>query len=555
MKMIHKYIVIFCLLLASLAALPAAESPKKNKPNILFLMTDQQTVSALGCAGNPYVKTPNLDRLAARGMRFTQSYVSFPLCSPSRASLFSSRMPHELGIYGNNNAAELRKKGVPTLGELFHAAGYETAYAGKWHAFDAFPAYNSGVVPGFTVLPMGGKDPRPGDKKTEQKSPQCDPYVAEAAVKFLQQPHAKPFLLVASLVNPHDICEFSSYEGFQRMLPADPAQLPPPRFNLHDTDKLPSEMQKEVRKRSDWSDLKWRQYLWVYYQLVESSDKLIGQVLAALEQTGLSSNTIVVFTSDHGEMMGSHGLVTKEKLYEESVAVPLIIAPPNVSASVDRQHLVSGLDLMPTFLDYAGIVAPASLEGRSLRSLVEGKTVPWRDFVASETMEPETRMIRTARYKYICFGAGDNREQFFDEEQYPGELHNQINRAELASEVARHRTLLKEWMESTKDTFGKGPEVLSEVKRKEDSKKRDWEMPDKGKTTNSLYKTTKKPDVNRAASFMNRDTNHDGKLSLEEYLVNQNDAEAATKRFKRWDTNQDGFLSLEEFINQGGNSK
>ena len=555
MKVTYSNILIIALLLLPLAEPPAAELVKIKKPNILFLMTDQQTVSALGCAGNPYVKTPNLDRLAARGMRFTESYVSFPLCSPSRASLFSSRMPHELGIYGNNNAAELRKKGVPTLGELFHAAGYETAYAGKWHAFDAFPAYNSGVVPGFNVLPMGGKDPRPGDKKTEQKSPQCDPYVAEAAVKFLQRPHAKPFLLVASLVNPHDICEFSSYEGFQRMLPADPAQLPPPRFNLHDTDKLPSEMQKEVRKRSDWNDLKWRQYLWVYYQLVESSDKLIGQVLAALEQTGLSSNTIVVFTSDHGEMMGSHGLVTKEKLYEESVAVPLIIAPPKASASVDRQHLVSGLDLMPTFLDYAGIGSPASLEGRSLRPLVEGKTVVWRGFIVSETMEPEARMIRTARYKYICFGAGENREQFFDEEQDASELHNLINHAELASEVARHRALLKEWMESTKDIFGKGPEVLSEVKRREDSKKRDREMPNKGKSTNSLSNTTKKPDVDRAAPFMNRDTNRDGKLSLEEYLVNQNNAEAATKRFKRWDTNQDGFLSREEFINEGDNSK
>ena len=296
-------------------------------------------------------------------------------------------------------------------------------------------------------------------------------------------------------------------------------------------------------------------WLWIYYQLVESSDKLIGQVLAALEQTGLSSNTIVIFTSDHGEMMGSHGLITKEKLYEESVAVPLIIAPPNASASVDRQHLVSGLDLMPTFLDYAGIAAPASLEGRSLRPLVAGKTVPWREFIVSETMEPEARMIRTARYKYICFGAGENREQFFDEEKDSGELHNLINNAEFVSEVVRHRALLKEWMESTKDTFGKGPEILSEVKQRDTNKKRDREMPDKGTSAHSPADTAKKPDVDRTAPFMNRDTNRDGKLCLEEYLINQNSAEAATKRFKRWDTNQDGFLSREEFINEGSNSK
>ena len=453
------------LLLTPLAVLHAADLSMTNKPNILFLITDQQTFSALGCAGNPDVKTPNLDRLAARGMRFNESYVAYPLCSPSRASIFSSRMPHELGINGNNNTAELRKKGVPTMGELFHAAGYETAYAGKWHAFDAFPAYGGGVVPGFTVLPLGGKDPRPGDKKTEEKAPQCDPYIADAAVNFLQQAHAKPFLLTVSLLNPHDICEFSSYEGFQKILPADPAQLPPLRPNLHDTDKLPADLQKEVRKRSDWTDLKWHQYLWVYYHLVESSDKLIGQVLTALEQAGLSSNTIVVFTSDHGEMMGSHGLVTKEKLYEESVAVPLIIAPPAAAPGVDGSHLVSGLDLMPTFLDYAGIAAPASLEGRSLRPLVAGETMPWREFVVSETYGPEVRMIRTSRYKYILFAQGENCEQFFDMEKDPGEMKNLINDSALAGEVARHRSLLQEWLRTSRDAFHKGPFELDKSER------------------------------------------------------------------------------------------
>ncbi len=552
-----KLFTLAALLLAPLVELPAAESTTINKPNILFIITDQQTVSALSCAGNPYVKTPSLDRLAARGVRFTQSYVANPLCVPSRASIFSSRMPHELGIYGNTMDAMLETKGVPTMGELFQAAGYETAYAGKWHVHDAFPAYNKkgGKIPGFTVLPQGGNDPRQGDKRTEEKAPQCDPYAADAAIKFLQQPHAKPFLLTLSLLNPHDICEFSSFEGFKKMLPADPTQLPPLRTNVHDLEKLPSELQNDRKNHGNWTDIQWRQYLWVYYQLVESSDKLIGQVLAALDQAGLSSNTVVVFTSDHGEMMGSHGLVTKEKLYEEAVAVPLIIALPGVTPGVDKKKLVSGLDLMPTFLDYAGIDAPKSLEGQSLRPLVEEKVAVWREFVAAETMEPEARMIRTARYKYICFGAGENREQFFDEEKDAGELHNLINNAELASEVARHRTLLKECMESTKDTFGKGSEVLREVKQRENSKKRDREKPVKESLTTSPSNATTKPDVDRAASFMKRDTNRDGKLSLEEYLINQNDAEAATKRFKRWDTNKDGFLSREEFVNQGGKSK
>jgi len=189
---------------------------------------------------------------------------------------------------------------------------------------------------------------------------------------------------------------------------------------------------------------------------VESSDQLIGRVLTALEQAGLSSNTIVVFTSDHGEMMGAHGLVTKEKLYEESVAVPLIIAPPAAAPGVDRSHLVSGLDLMPTLLDYAGISLPSSLEGRSLRPLVSGKTMPWREFVVSENCYPETRMVRTSRYKYIFFAHGENREQFFDLENDPGEMKNLVDDAAVAGEVKRHRRLLQEWMRNTKDAFGQG---------------------------------------------------------------------------------------------------
>jgi arylsulfatase A-like enzyme len=170
----------------------------------------------------------------------------------------------------------------------------------------------------------------------------------------------------------------------------------------------------------------------------------------------LSANTVVVFTSDHGEMMGSHQLLSKQRLYEESAAVPLIIAPPGAKKGLDKEHLVSGLDILPTVLDYASIAAPTSVQGLSLKPLVEGKSAPWRKFVASETSaDGEARMIRTARYKFIVFATGDDREQFFDLEQDPGELKNLIADSALAGEVARHRGLLEQWMNDTKDTFKK----------------------------------------------------------------------------------------------------
>ncbi|MCX6910965.1 MAG: sulfatase-like hydrolase/transferase, partial [Verrucomicrobia bacterium] len=436
--------LLTALLLAPLAALYAADATAKQPANILFLITDQQTVSALSCAGNPHVNTPNLDRLAARGVRFEKSYCTYPLCCPSRGSLFTSRMPHELGIYGNSDA-ELSWKGVPTMGELFSAAGYETAYAGKWHLQVAFPAFKSGRMPGFDVLPLAGRDPHKVDKDKEGKGLTVDPNTADAAIKFLRQPHQKPFLLVASVLNPHDICEYPECAALRKMLPDDPAKLPPARPNLRATDALPSGVKQFAQRHADWTERQWREYLWVYYRLVEIADAEVGRVLAALDQAGLNSNTVVVFTADHGEMMGSHQMVTKQKLYEEAAAVPLIVAPPAAKPAVDSQHFVSGLDILPTLLDYAGIAAPSSLEGRSLRPLVEGKPVPWREYVASECSSGgDARMIRTARYKYIAFASGEDREQFFDMEKDPGEIKNLIADSALSGEVARHRGLLQQ---------------------------------------------------------------------------------------------------------------
>ena len=386
------------VLLALPASLPAAEEPSGRRLNLLLIITDQQTAGALSCAGNPYLKTPNLDRLAARGVRFAKSYCAYPLCCPSRGTLLTSRMPHELGVYGNFGA-ELSEKGVPTMGELFRAAGYETAYAGKWHLQVPFPAFKTRKIPGFTVLPLAGRNPHTIDLTKEGKGLTVDPNTADAAVDFLRQSRDRPFLLTVSVLNPHDICEYTKCEAFRQMLPDDPARLPPARPNLRDTDDLPSAIQKFAAQHADWSELQWREYLWVYYRLVEKADAEVGRVLASLDRTGLSNKTVVVFTSDHGEMMGSHRMVTKQKLYEESAAVPLIVAPPGAAAAVDGEHLASGLDVLPTLLDYGGITAPASLEGRSLRPLVEGKTVPWREFVVSETVSgADARMVRTARY-------------------------------------------------------------------------------------------------------------------------------------------------------------
>jgi arylsulfatase A-like enzyme len=436
-----------------------------NRPNILFIITDQQTAGALGCAGNPYVKTPNMDALAARGVRFAKSYSTNPVCCPARASFFTSRMPHELGILANANA-DLSSKGVPTMGELFRQAGYKTAYAGKWHPQMPYPAYRQKPIPGFDVLPLAGKDPGTVDHEKEGKGLTADPNAADAAIHYLQQKHDKPFLLVASLLNPHDICEYgsSACEALKSLLPEDPNLLPPARPNMTDTETLPPGLQMRVESRSE---LEWREYLYVYYRLVEIVDAEIGRILAALENSGRAKDTVVLYTSDHGEMMGSHSMRVKSKLYEEAVAVPLVVAPPGCPARVDTRHLVNTLDVLPTLLDYAGIAAPGSLEGHSLRPLVEQKSVEWRDHVVSEANTYfQARMVRTDRYKYILFDGAAPNEQFFDMVQDPGELRNRIGNPELQTEVSRHRALLKSWMAKTNDAFSEPPKRGGKGKKK-----------------------------------------------------------------------------------------
>jgi choline-sulfatase len=240
------------------------------------------------------------------------------------------------------------------------------------------------------------------------------------------------------------------------MIPSDPAQLPPARLNQKAIDHQPSALAK-MNRHADWTDRQWQEYLHVYGRLVEIADRDVGRVLDALDKSGLTGNTIVLFTSDHGEMMGSHQMFHKQRLYDEAAAVPLILAGPDTTAHVDQTHLISGLDVLPTLLDYAGIAAPPTLLGKSLKPLVTQQAVPWRDYVVSETSSAaDARMVRTAKYKYILFALGENREQFFDREADPGETKNLAGDPTVKVELERHQALLKEWMRRTKDEFGKG---------------------------------------------------------------------------------------------------
>ncbi len=405
---------------------------QERKPNFLYIVCDQMNLDAMSYLGNEHVRTPNLDRLAQRGVAFMESHSTNPVCSPARSSLFTGRMPVETGVIQNNLPI---RKGMPNLGEwLRDQAGYETLYCGKWHVPQGYPPPN---MPGFRVLPAGGGQGAADDCWVSRT---CEAYLRNRT-------GSDPFLLVSSFMQPHDICywmirpetlvpeemPFGRIEG-------DLPSLPP----NHES-RPPGPPQVGAGYAGFKSDLQWRYYLYCYYRMVEMLDHDVGRLLDALEDTGLAENTIVVFTADHGEGAARHGNVQKWHPYDESMKVPMLCTCPERirSGVVDRAHLVSGIDVMSTFSDYAGVQAPPRAQGLSLRPLLEGGATDWRDYLVSE-WKKEGRIVRTSQYKFVTFG-GEPAVQLFDMQRDPWEMTNLAEDGGHADTIAEHRKLLDEW--------------------------------------------------------------------------------------------------------------
>lgn len=427
---------------------------ESGRPNFLIIMTDQQFAGAMGCLGVADLKTPAMDSLARTGVVFDRTYCADPLCVPSRSSMFSGRMPHEVGA-PINVAARDGLTDLPFMGAILGNAGYQCAYTGKWH----LPVPKATVAQhGFTILPGEPDAPLP---------PVCD--------EFFRTPRDRPFLLVASFMNPHNICQWARGDALPQGAIGDPppvTQCPPLVPNAAIPPDEPAAV-GEIRNGPSaqrapqaWTDDHWRQYRWAYHRMIELVDGHIALILDALRKAGLEENTIVIFTSDHGDGMGAHRWNQKQVLYEESVRVPFIVSLKGVTRGglVDRRHLVSsGLDLIPTLCDYAGVAPPANALGHSIRPLAEGREppVPWRDCVFAETefggWDKSTgimgRMARTARYKYIVYNRGDHREQLFDMDNDPGEMKSLAASADYVAILRDHRARLATWLKQVNDDF------------------------------------------------------------------------------------------------------
>lgn len=456
-------------LAALLAGAPAPAAPDAGRPNVLYVFTDQQHAGMMSCAGNRWVKTPAMDSLARNGARFERAYSINPVCVPSRTGMMTGHTPSRFGMQSNREQGSTK---IPeavqrqAMGWLFRNAGYETAYGGKTHVPGRIENY------GFDVIT--------GDQRDE---------LAESCVAFLKRPHDRPFLLVASFINPHDIC-YMAINDFERTQsggkraakgqgpqqdclaealkrPAGVSEeeflakyCPPAPGNLEPQAGAPEAIQASFfvgfRKNAfdNWTADRWRLHRWAYCRLTERVDGEIGRVLQALRDAGLEDKTLIVFSSDHGDMDGAHRLEHKSVFYEEAARVPFIVSYKGVTRPglVDSEHTVSaGLDLIPTICDYAGIAPPDGLKGRSVRSLAEGRApAAERAYVVSEAHYG--RMVCSGRYKYCVYASGEHREQLVDLEKDPGEMQNIAEKPEHAEVLAKHRQFMREWVASNQDT-------------------------------------------------------------------------------------------------------
>ena len=431
---------------------------QSDKPNILFIITDQHHARMLSSAGNPYLKTRALDSMARSGIRFSRAYVCNPVCVPSRISMATGVMAGRFGVFNNGMKATIPKEvSTNSLGKLIKAGGYDTFYGGKVH-----------MAPELTPL-KAGYDEYCKDQRDK---------LPEACIEFMTRKRDKPFFAVASFINPHDIC--FAYNARQpnrkgkplvdrlyreaQALPAD--QLPPLPDNSAVPKREPDAIEANMKVtavtpakliRKDYNNRDWRNYRWIYCRLTERVDAQIGRLLDALKAHDLEKNTLVIFTSDHGDMDGSHRLASKNVFYENSVGVPFMMQYKGVipAGVVDNNSLVSnGLDVLPTLCDYAGVSIPNYLLGRTLRPVAEGRgDNARRPYVVAENNTG--RMLRSDRYKYCVYTSGVIRESLVDLKTDPGEMKNLAGLPQFHKTLNQHRDYLKQWIVESKDTPAK----------------------------------------------------------------------------------------------------
>ena len=453
------------MLAAAQAPLPAAEPSKK--PNVLFIAVDDMN-NDLGCYGNPQVQAPNIDRLAARGVKFDRAYCQFPLCSPSRSSLMTGLRPDTTRVFDLSYHFRQGLPDVVTLPQMFRANGYYAARVGKiYHygnpgqigtsglddpaSWDEFynpagrdkTALESDVINYTPKRGLGAAMAFYNDKQGTDEQ-HTDGKVATQAIELLEKHKEKPFFLAVGFYKPH--CPWITPRGYFEKYSLDTITLPAIAPDYRKTVPAPALESTKPWPYFGVTPDHARECKLAYYAAISFVDAQIGRVLDALDRLGLRDNTIIVFWSDHGYQLGEHGLWFKQSCFEESARVPLIIVPPGTkNAGKSSPRTVEFVDLYPTLADLAGLTPPKNLEGFSLRPLLENPDAPWSHAAFTQVQRGKFpgHSVRTERWRYTEWDFGKQGAELYDHDADPHELHNLASDPKYAGTIAEMKALLK----------------------------------------------------------------------------------------------------------------
>jgi arylsulfatase A-like enzyme len=440
--------------------------------NILLIQSDQHRYDCVGANGHPFLKTPNLDRLAREGVRFTQAYTPVPLCTPARNCLLYGCWPHQhLAICNyDTEAPRGARPELVSFSELLRDAGYELGYIGKWHTNAVRPPPSYGFshwIDEAEYFPWREAQGLPRRPAVNAWFGESDPGItgaqsrlgwgAERVIEALGRLKSggKPFFLRWDPSEPHL-----------------PNRVPPPYDTMYPREAIPpwpgfadtlegkpfiQRKQQRTWGVEGWAWEKWSPIVQRYLGEITLMDEHIGRILASLDSLGLSGDTAVVYTSDHGDMCGSHGMMDKHYImYDDVVRVPLVARLPGsgVAGTASGEFVSSGLDLACTFLDLAGVRMPDSYVGRSLVPALRGQGGTGRSCIVSTYYGNQLglftqRMVRERRWKYVWNATAE--DELYDLESDPGELRNRAADPACAPQLTRLRGELRAWMKAERD--------------------------------------------------------------------------------------------------------
>ncbi len=459
-----------------------AGAQEKEKPNLLFLWTDEQRADTMAAYGNRKIRVPNLNKLASESFVFRRAYVTQPVCTPSRSSVMTGLWPHTSGLIRNNLPLPADK---PCLPEIVNDPDYRTAYMGKWHLGDEIFAQH-GFEEWVSIEDIYWKRyTKVGDKEHavsdyhhhlvslgykpegrtfsrgfaaglgfEHSKPK---FLERRACDFLRRHRGEPFILYVNFLEPH-----MPFTGpFDKEY--DPAYVElPANFDDPLEDNEPAvyhRMREQILKKYGRDEQSFRKLIARYWGLVTEVDVCVGGILNTLDELGLADNTIVVYTSDHGDMMGAHRLVTKGVMYEEATRVPWLMRIPWMGREQRViEQPVSHIDLVPTLLELMGSKAPNSLQGNSLVPLMKGGKpaeehvfMEWNVGTVQELNVPVRTVVSGDGWKLSLF-KGD-KSQLFNLNKDPGETTNLFDSGRHQDVIGRLSARIREWQKRTKDTL------------------------------------------------------------------------------------------------------